>query len=120
MGVRELKHEALLQEWRVRIGECRASGKSVKAWCETQGISIKTYYYWEKQFVEKVKEQALLPSAPQTGALYKINPEALPCGNDNSLGECITIRYGETVITMPAGSTMESIAELVKVLNRHA
>ena len=68
MGVRELKHEALLQEWTARIGECRTSGMSVKAWCKTQGISIKTYYYWEKQFVEKVKEQALLPSAPQTGA----------------------------------------------------
>ena len=98
MGVREQKHEALLQEWAARIGEFRASGMSVKAWCETQGISIRTYYYWEKQFVEKVKEQALLPSAPQTGALYRINPETLPCGNDNSLGACITIRYGETVI----------------------
>jgi len=93
---------------------------SVKAWCETHGISIKTYYYWEKQFVEKVQEQAPLPTAPQTGALYRINPEALPCGNDNSLGACITIRYGETVITMSEGSTAESIAELVKALNRHA
>jgi len=120
MGVRKLKHEALLQEWTARIGECRASGMSVKTWCETQGVSIKTYYYWEKQFVEKVKEQALLPTAPQTGALYRINPEALLCGNDNSTEACIMIRYGETVITMPAGSTEESIAELVKALNRHA
>ena len=120
MGVRDLKHEALLQEWTARIGECRASGMSVKAWCETQGISNKTYYYWEKQFVEKVKEQAQLPTAPQTGALYRINPEALPCGDPNSMGACITIRYGETVITMPAGSTAESIAVLVNALNRHA
>ena len=120
MGVRDLKHEALLQEWTTRIGECRASGMSVKAWCETRGISVKTYYYWEERYVEKVKEQALLPSAPQTGALYRINPQALPCVNENSMGACIMIRYRETVITMPAGSTAESIAEFVKALNRHA
>ena len=119
MGVRELKHEALLQEWTGRIGECRASGMTVKAWCETQGISIKTYYYWEKRFVEKAKEQSLLPTSPQTGAMYRINPEALPYGNDNSMGADITIRHGETVITMPAGSDAETIAALVKALNRH-
>ena len=32
MGVRELKHEALLREWSGRIAECRNSGK------ERQGV----------------------------------------------------------------------------------
>ena len=32
----------------------------------------------------------------------------------------IIIRHGESVITLPAGSSTEAIADLVKALNRHA
>ena len=32
------------QEWLELIQECRASGLSVKNWCQTRSISIKTFY----------------------------------------------------------------------------
>lgn len=32
------------QEWMELIQECRASGMSVKNWCQTHSISIKTFY----------------------------------------------------------------------------
>ena len=47
MEVQAIKHEALLQEWTARFAECRSSGMTVRAWCEAQGLSIKTYYYWD-------------------------------------------------------------------------
>ena len=61
MGVRALKHAALLQEWSARIMECRSSGMTVKAWCEGQGISIKTYYYWERHFIEQAGQRGTQP-----------------------------------------------------------
>ena len=46
--VQGLKHAAKVQEWSVRIAECRGSGIGVKAWCREHGIALKTYYNWER------------------------------------------------------------------------
>ena len=120
MGVQAMKHAMMLQEWSVRIRECRSSGKTVKAWCAQQGIAIKTYYYWEKRFVEEATRQMSLPFSAQAGQLIQINPDAMPDGNPVVNGSGITIRHGESIISLPAGSSAESVADLVKVLNRHA
>ena len=120
MGVQAMKHAALLQEWSAKIAECRTSGMSVKAWCAEHGILIKTYYYWEKRFVTEATQQFSLPAPMQTGILMRVNPEALPSKDVKVVGAGITIRHGESVITFPAGSGAEAIADLVKALNRHA
>ena len=120
MGVQTLKHAALLQEWSTKIAECRSSGMSVKAWCAEREIPIKTYYYWEKRFVTEATQQLSLPAPTQAGMLMRINPDTLPSGDMNSIGAGITIRHGESVINLPAGSSAEAVAELVKALNRHA
>ena len=120
MGVQAMKHAALLQEWSSKIAECRSSGMSVKAWCNEKGIPIKTYYYWEKRFVTEATQQLSLPAPMQAGMLMRVNPDALPSGDVNAIGSGITIRHGESIITLPAGSSAESVAELVKALNRHA
>ena len=52
--------------------------------------------------------------------LMRINPETMPGGEESIISSCITIRHGESIITLPAGSNAESVAELVKALNRHA
>ena len=119
MGVQAMKHAALLQEWSARIAECRTSGKSVKAWCNEQGIAIKTYYYWEKKFVTEAIHQVSLPSSRQAGLLMQVNPDAMPGSNVADIGTGVTIRHGESVITVPAGSSAEAVADLVKALNRH-
>ena len=119
MGVQAMKHAALLQEWSAKIAECRSSGMSVKAWCAERGIAIKTYYYWEKRFVTEATQHLTLPAPTQAGLLMRVNPDTLPNEDVNSNGAGITIRHGESVITLPAGSSAEAVAELVKALNRH-
>ncbi len=120
MGVQAMKHAAKLQEWSVRIAECRSSGMSVKDWCAEQGIHIKTYYYWEKRFVTEATQQLSLPAPTQAGLLMRVNPDAMPSDDADRIGPHITIRHGESVITLPGGSSAEVIADLVKALNRHA
>ena len=120
-GVTELKREVMLREWSARIAECRGSGKAVKEWCAEQGISAQTYYRWEKRFVEKASQQlSLQATTTQSGMLMRVNPDALPGGDEAGIGSGITIRHGESVITLPAGSSAEAVADLVKALNRHA
>ena len=120
VGIRAIRHAALLQEWSTKIAECRSSGMSVKGWCEAQGIAVKKYYYWEKRFVTEATQQLSLPVPTQAGLLMRIDPETMPGDEMNIIGSCITIRHGESVITLPAGSGAEAVAELVKALNRHA
>ena len=119
-GVTELKREVMLREWSARIAECRGSGKAVKEWCAEQSISVQTYYRWEKRFVEKATQQLSLPAPAQAGMLMRINPETMPGDETGTVGSCITIRHGESVITLPAGSSAETVADLVRALNRHA
>lgn len=52
--------------------------------------------------------------------LMRINPETMPRDEMTTIGSCITIRHGESVITLSAGSSAEAVADLVKALNRHA
>ena len=120
MGVRAMKHAALLKEWSVRIAECRSSGMSVKGWCESQGIAIKKYYYWEKRFIAEATQQLSFPAPRQAALLMRINPDTMPDSDVADVGSGITIRHGESVITLPAGSSAEAVADLVKALNRHA
>ena len=49
----------------------------------------------------------------------RVNPDALPSGDVNANGTGITIRRGESVITLPVGSNAENVADLVKALNCH-
>ena len=118
-SVHELKHAAKLQEWSAKVAECRSSGNSVKAWCAEHSISLKTYYGWERQIVREATHKYALPAPEQSGLLLQVNPEAMPNGDTNTSWSTVTIRHGESAITLPAGSSMESIAELVKALNRH-
>lgn len=117
MGIMEMKHRAKLQEWSEKIAECRGSGKNVKEWCREQGINTKTYYYWEKAYVTEATRKSGSETA-ETGMLIRLDPETMP--NEANAGKAgITIRHGESVITLPSGIRMDSIAELVKALNSH-
>ena len=120
MGVVAMKHEVLLREWREKIAECRTSGKSVRSWCAERGIGAKRYYYWEKRVLAEAAGGMNLPAAVRECRLSRIIPDALPGGDSGNIGAGITIRHGESVISLPAGSCLETVADLVKALNRHA
>ena len=59
--------------WAARIAECRSSGKSVRAWCRENGISEKTYYYWQRRLYQQMitaterVDFAEIPRGIQTG-----------------------------------------------------
>ncbi len=119
MGVQAMKHAALLREWTARFAECRSSGMTVKAWCEAQGLSIKTYYYWEKRVIAQANQEASVSAQTKAGALMRVNPDILLSGGFEPIDTAVTIRHGESVISLPPRSSAEALADLVKALNRH-
>ena len=43
-----------LENWTARIMACRSSGMTVRAWCRENGLSEKTYYYWQRRLFDLV------------------------------------------------------------------
>lgn len=58
VNANKMKHVANLTEWKERIIACRASGLSVKEWCQQNGKTISTYYRWEREIFGHIKKQA--------------------------------------------------------------
>ncbi len=52
----------------------------------------------------------------ENGMLMRLEPETMP-SEGGTVGGGITSRHGESVITLPSGTGMETIAEPVRSLN---
>lgn len=57
-------HQALLNEWTVRIADQKSSGLTIRQWCEQNNLSIHKYNYWKHQLKEIVVDQVLPDIAP--------------------------------------------------------
>ena len=64
MNARQKLHQIHLQEWTVRFAEQKASGLTVRQWCEQNHLSFHTYNYWKHLLKEEVVEQALPDIVP--------------------------------------------------------
>lgn len=63
MTAKEATSAYRLQQWTGLVCECKASGKTVTAWCAEQGIATKTYYYWQRRVRQAACEQLTLKEA---------------------------------------------------------
>ena len=88
MNAKQKLHQAHLQECAARFADQKASGLTVKQWCEQNHFSIHTYNYWKHLLKEEVVDQLLpdivpvtvpvasdtaLPSAPTTHGSIRAN-----------------------------------------------
>ena len=72
--------------------ECRSSGKSIAAWCEENGINIKTYYFWQKRVWDK-ETQTLIPvEKNQLSQTQAVQFAQVNLGMDSSSDPDIVIR----------------------------
>jgi hypothetical protein len=92
MGTREATQAYRLRHWTEKISQCHNSGMTVTAWCESQDINIKSYYYWQK----KVRESA-------NAELMK----AQNCNSENGL-----VPNGWAQLSKPEIATAESVLSI--------
>ncbi len=95
-----IKQEVRLREWAAQIEAQRASGLSVKEFCEANGLTTKTYYY----HLRKVRE-GCVASAPS------IVPVSVPRNNS-----VIRIEKNGLTITLPTDILPETLTSLVHEL----
>ena len=58
MEIQEAKHRAKLCEWQQMVYECRGSGMPVTKWCKEHQLSVKTYYYRQRQVWKAASAQS--------------------------------------------------------------
>ena len=69
--------------------------------------------------VKVATQRYALPASTRADLLMQINQDTLPNAIGSSSDANITIRHGKSIITLPAGISMEAVADLVKALNSH-
>ena len=53
MNAKQKLHQVHLQEWTVRFADQKASGLTVRQWCEQNNLSFHTYNYWKHLLKEE-------------------------------------------------------------------
>lgn len=64
MKTNQKLHQLHLNEWAQRFADQKASGLTVKQWCEDNNFSIHAYNYWKRVLKEEVGNQILPDIVP--------------------------------------------------------
>ena len=80
MNAKQKLHQAHLAEWAARFSEQKASGLTIRQWCEQNNVSIHKYNYWKHQLKEQVVDQ-MLPEIVPLSVPTPLSP------SDNSISD---------------------------------
>ena len=119
-----MAHKVRLMHWSGVMRERSESGQSIRRWCQENGVSEKTYHYWQRRLRDAACEKLDELIAPQQTSLapgfmeVKLpEPTAHKVMNEPTANQ-LTINIGE--IQIIAGSTYspETLAELLRGLTK--
>ena len=68
-SLQAMSRQVRLEQWSGKIAACRGSGMTVRAWCQENGISEKTYYYWQRRLFQELTNAQL-----QSGGFAEVTP----------------------------------------------
>jgi len=57
-------HQALFEEWTIRIADQASSGLTVREWCKQNNLTIHKYNYWKHIIKESLTDQVLPDIVP--------------------------------------------------------
>ena len=95
-----------LENWTTRIMACRSSGMTVRAWCQENGLSEKTYYYWQRRLFQTLSEQH-----PET-AFAEITPPQPVCSGNVA----VTVRIAGTEADIHSGADAATVETVLRIL----
>jgi transposase-like protein len=99
-----------LSEWRELLGDQRSSGMSVKEWCESEGISTNTYYYWRKR-LSVASAASSAPASPLAPGWLPVTLDEAP-----SCSSGLTLRVGRVFVDVSRGFDAGLLSSLLNVL----
>jgi hypothetical protein len=106
------------RHWRWHVAAWRRSGGSVRAYCESQGLSEASFYAWRRVLAERDPGDA----TSQPRDLQAIDPVASPfvpvrlVDDAASTSAVEVLLRGGRVVRVPAGFTAQTLRDVVAVL----
>jgi hypothetical protein len=94
MNVKQKLHQAHLTEWAALFSDQKASGLTVRQWCQKNHISIHKYNYWKHLLKEQVVDQ-MLPDIVQV-SVPSLSPAGFPAPHSVSADSELTVRANRT------------------------
>ena len=55
-SLQRVNRQQRLAEWSRRVEACRSSGLTVVQWCQENGITVSTYFSWQRKVFQALKE----------------------------------------------------------------
>lgn len=98
MNAKQKLHQAKLQEWTARFAEQKASGLTVRQWCEINHFSFHTYNYWKHLLKEEVIGQALPDIVPLSIPVVTASDPALEITELHSIRSNCAIRQNHSMV----------------------
>ena len=116
MTVLEVKHQGKLKAWQERVMECRSSGEPVKTWCREQGISVTTYYRWEREIFGRVgREKGVAVPIAARGPVFAEVP-AVQADYGGGTESKITVHTGGMSVDIYTGADPEMVETIIQAL----
>jgi putative transposase len=125
----EAKTQYRLKEWTERFATRTQSGLSVREWCKSNGVSVRSYYYWLRQVREyAAQSKAVLAVQPEVATeetTVRAHPEQLPApsgwaavaeAESPSQNSTLIVEVGGCRIAVNSETDPELLAKVCKVL----
>lgn len=99
-----------LENWTARIMACRSSGMTVRAWCQENGLSEKSYYYWQRRLFQTLSEQQQSIRQPAFAEITP-TPNVRP-----SSGLAVTVRTSGVEAEIYNGADAATVETVLRIL----
>ena len=99
-----------LENWTAKIMACRSSSMAARAWCQENGISEKTYYYWQRRLFQTLSEQQQAIRQPAFAEITP-TPNVRP-----SSGVAVTIRISGVEAEIYNGADAATLETVLRIL----
>lgn len=127
----KIAHEVRAQEWISIIQAWRSSGLTKKQWCEENGVSLRQFFYWQKNIREelytemKKKETGVVPVAPAEStalapAFAEIKVTSVAERQDRQFQPDAVIKVGDISIQLTNTASRELLERIGGTLLHHA
>ncbi|MGM9640859.1 MAG: IS66 family insertion sequence element accessory protein TnpA, partial [Faecousia sp.] len=100
-----------LENWTAGIMACRSSGMTVRAWCQENGLSEKTYYYWQRRLFQALAEQQQQTIPQPAFTEITLAPNVRPSG-----GVAVTVRISGVEANIYNGADAAAVETVLRIL----
>lgn len=114
MELQQVNKQQRVEAWAQMVYACRNSGRSVKDWCEAQGINLKTYYYRQQHVFGQLDLPVLQAEEPA------VTFARMPAITDHTTAptNAVRIELGQAIVQVDPGTDLKTLEQVLLVLQR--